>query len=695
MRSRTVRLIAAKELLDTLRDRRTLFVALVLPLLLYPALLLGMTQIISATHANLAEEKQRVLIDGDTTPAELYELLAKGPLDPVKIQEMGRGEEVRAAVRELVEAKKDDDADGVRGRLKKLMREENLDAALLCSSEFGESLTEGRQGGASLVTNPTNEKSKAARRKIGLALKQLADLKRTELQKRYPAEAGRLKFAERPVELVVREVATKSQKGAYSFAPMLGMLIVIMALTGAFYPAVDLVAGEKERGTMETLLVAPVTRREIVMGKFLTVWIIAMVTALLNLGVMALTFSKLAGMAGSGKIDFQMPIGAIVAVTLILIPTSALFGAVALALSSFATSYKEGQHYMTPLMLVATPLAMVGLLPNVEIGYGLALVPVANVVLLVKAMLLGGETAGPAIVAIVSTFVYSLVALKVTVEIFRRESVLFRSGAGESYDEKSLETARRGLPQEKQAILLFFTVLAIMYFGARGVASATDAVLAFLLAQMAVLVPTALYANRFKLDLKETFSLRGFRWQHAPAIVGAAVCSLILVLGFYQYVMPAAPKASGITEVMKHVESIPLAVMFLLIAVLPPICEELMCRGFLLSAFRPRRGALQAVLLSAFLFAALHLDLYRIPATFLAGLMLCLVAVRTRSIFAAMLFHMVYNGTIFLSEAWPEIGYGMQAVSPLAMGIAAVGLGVAIWQFLQLAEPRPAAPGVD
>ncbi|MHC4955936.1 MAG: ABC transporter permease subunit/CPBP intramembrane protease [Planctomycetota bacterium] len=686
MRSRTVRLIAAKELLDTLRDRRTLFVALVLPLLLYPALLLGLTQIISATRANLQDQNQKVLFGGTQELGELEALLRKGNLEPMRIESFDRGAEVQAEADKLAKAE-GAEADAIRARLKLIMAESNIAAALLCDDDFAAALDEGRQVGARLVANPTNEQSKAARNKVQMALREYAAEKRTALRERYPQEAERLLFAELPVKLEIQEVASKSQKGAYSFAPMLGMLIVIMALTGAFYPAVDLVAGEKERGTMETLLVAPVTRREIVLGKFVTTWIVAMVTALLNLAVMGLTFSKLAGVAGAGKIEFAMSPGALAAVTLILIPTSALFSAVALALSSFATSYKEGQHYLSPLFLVASPLAMVGLLPNIEISYALAFVPVANVVLLVKSMLLGGETAGPALVAIASTFVYSLIALKVTMEIFRRESVLFRSGSGESYDEKSLATARAGLPKEKQAFLLFFTVLALMFFLSRGVASATDAALAFILAQAAVILPTFTFAKKFKLDLRETFALRKFAWRDTAAIVGAAACTVVLVTAFYSNIMPKQEGKSAIAEVAKHFDAIPLWLLYVLIAVLPPICEELMCRGFLLSAFRPRRGDQRAVVLTAFLFAVLHLEIYRIPGTFVGGLVLGYICVCTGSIFASILFHMAYNGILFCAAAMPEFGAGLEAASTTAIALAAVGLSVAAWHFQRLSKP--------
>ncbi|MHC4939672.1 MAG: ABC transporter permease subunit/CPBP intramembrane protease [Planctomycetota bacterium] len=672
MRSRLVRIIGHKELLDTLRDRRTLFVAFVLPLLLYPALLIGMTQIISVTQSSLKEQNQRVFLRGDESTVKLEDQLRTELLEPVRDVD----EALRQHIDDLFE-KKDDAA---RAELKQAMVEAQLAAVLDCDDHFGAALDRGEQAGARVVFDPTNEESKAAYGKIQQALMKYEAAKRKELQDRLPEIKDRLIFAERPVKVEREEVASKSQKGAYSFAPLLGMLIVFMALTGAFYPAVDLAAGEKERGTMETLLVAPVSRTEIVLGKFVTIWIIAMVTALLNLAVMGLTFSKLAGMAGPGMIEFEMPLSAVLAVTVILIPTSALFSAVSLALSSFAASYKEGQHYMTPLFLVATPLAMVGLLPHVEIGYGLALVPVANVVLLVKGMLLGGEAVGPALVATLATLVYAAIAVKVTVELFKREAVLFRSGGGQSYDATLLESTRRGLPQEKHAYLLFFVVIALMYFLSKRVDSATDAVLAFVLAQAAVLLPTLVAVKRLKLDARETFRLKPVRARDLAPVVGGAACTVVLVSAFYAYVMPAQEGGGGIQEVAKHFESIPLPLLFALIAILPPICEELACRGFILSALLPRQGATKAILISAALFAVLHLEAYRLPGTFLAGLMLGYVGVRTGSVLATILFHMVYNGILFTASVRPALGHGLQHVSMAAILVAGAGLALTIWQ---------------
>lgn len=672
MRRRSLRLIAAKELLDTLRDRRTLFVALVLPLLLYPALLLGLTQIIGVTQRNLEADTQKVLLDG-ADPSVLADLLRAHKLEPVDATAVDGdlGDRVRHQLATLVE----DETDDARARLRRTLEEGDYAAALVFGEGFAENIRALRQADVSVIHDPTDEASKMAFRKIGQALDDFRENQRAALLARYPDEQDRLQFAEEPVRGTPVGTASSQQKGAYSFAPMLGMLIVIMALTGAFYPAVDLVAGEKERGTLETLLVAPVTRTEIVLGKFLAIWLIAVVTALLNLAVMGLTFSKLAGMMGQGRIAFDLPLTTMAVVTLILIPSAALFSAVALALSSFATSYKEGQHYMSPLFLVATPLAMVALLPNIELGYTLALVPVANVVLLVKGMLLGGDAAGPALVATVAMAVYAAVALYVAVAIFRRESVLFRTGSGRGFDPVSLRASRAGLPAAGLGLLLFFAVLALMFFLSGSVGSGADVIRAFLLTQIvAILLPTLLLARRAKVSFRRTFPFTLPRPAAIPAIVVASFTGLIVVTSVYGWLAPAR-EAQGFEQMIQMLLSeVPSWLFFACLALLPPVCEEILCRGFLLSAFRSRFGVKGAIVISAALFGALHLDLYRFPATFVAGLFLGYVRVRTGTLLGSILFHVVWNGTIAAAMVSPMAAGMLEGIGPWHVAVAAIGL---------------------
>jgi sodium transport system permease protein len=684
MRRRTLGLIARKELLDTLRDRRTLFVALVLPLLLYPALLLGLTQVVGATQRNLDAERQRVLVDGVEPDHPIVEALRERRLDPVA-SERGRAERLRA----LAEAAEEDES--ARGELRRALEAEGLAGAVLFEERFAERLVRNERGTARLLFDPTREASKTAHEKAREVLAEQARAARERYVAAHPEEEERLRFMEAPVSVRALEVASREQKGAYSFAPILGMLIVLMALTGAFYPAVDLVAGEKERGTMETLLVSPLTRAEIVLGKFAAVWLVAVVTALLNLLVMGVTFGKLASNLGPGVLVFSLPFDALVGVTAILVPTAALFGAVALALASFAGSYKEGQHYLSPLFLVASPLAMVGLLPGIDIGYPLAVVPVANVVLLVKAMLLGGggDRLGPALVATLATALYAAVALRVAVRLFEREDVLFRAGAGKGLDARALEARRAGLPSEAQAAFLFFAVVALMFYFASSVPDSLGGIVrAFLATQLlAVLAPTLVFARLARLDFRATFALRPLAPSRAAVSILAGFATLLVVAVAQVHLFPAR-EPQGFEEMVGRLQRAPWWLGLALLAILPPLCEEALCRGFLLSAFRTRRGELRAVLLSAALFGALHLDLYRFPATAAAGVVAGLLLVRTGSLLAPILFHAAYNGTIAASLRSQTLAAALAGLADPGVALPAAALaGACLLAALRLLRP--------
>src|SRR5205823_9473753 len=159
--------------------------------------------------------------------------------------------------------------------------------------------------------------------------------------------------------------------------------LVMWSLAGALYPAVDLCAGEKERGTMETLLISPASREEIVWGKFLTIWVFSAVTALLNLVSMGLTtwqFSSPLPQTGFRPSALFWGVA-------LLLPLSAFFSAVCLAIGAYARSSKEGQYYLMPLFLATMPLIFLTLAPGVELNSFYSMVPVTGVALLMQRLL--------------------------------------------------------------------------------------------------------------------------------------------------------------------------------------------------------------------------------------------------------------------------------------------------------------------
>ena len=178
------------------------------------------------------------------------------------------------------------------------------------------------------------------------------------------------------------------------WSKILPFVLLLWALTGAFYPAVDLCAGEKERGTLETLLSSPAERSEIVWGKLLTVMLFSIATAVLNLLSMGLT----GALVVRHMPDFgPPPLLAIVWLLIALVPVSALFSGLCLALAALARSTKEGQYYLMPLVLVTMPLTILPMSPGVELNLGNSLIPVTGIVLLLRTLLEGNYAAGGAL----------------------------------------------------------------------------------------------------------------------------------------------------------------------------------------------------------------------------------------------------------------------------------------------------------
>jgi sodium transport system permease protein len=213
-------------------------------------------------------------------------------------------------------------------------------------------------------------------------------------------------------------------------AQLLPYMILIFAFLGATYPAIDLGAGEKERGTLETLLVAPVGRLSIVMGKFfvvLTAALVSAVLATLSLSV-SLQLGVFAELAKMGQASFSFSAVEGVAAILMVLPVSCIFSALLLALSIFAKSFKEGQSYAAPLQFAIILPAFISFVPGVKLDWFMASLPVVNVSLALKEIFTGNLDQHWAHVGVifVSTSVFAAILLWFATWWFQREEVLFR-----------------------------------------------------------------------------------------------------------------------------------------------------------------------------------------------------------------------------------------------------------------------------
>jgi sodium transport system permease protein len=245
----------------------------------------------------------------------------------------------------------------------------------------------------------------------------------------------------KPFEVVTRNVAPPEKVGGNLFGGVIPYFFLLLAFTGAMYPAMDLTAGEKERGTMETILCSPVSRLHLVLGKFLMVLTASLGTVACSLGSTAVTLLIAGAMLGGGGLGGAVggasargsgplpaidPLG-LLAVVAMVVPMAVLFAAAQFTISLFAKSFKEAQSYLSPLIVVIILPAVIGMLPGVELNPRLALVPILNVSLVSKELVSGVWHWGYIALIFGSSSLYAALALGLAARMFNREEVMFRA----------------------------------------------------------------------------------------------------------------------------------------------------------------------------------------------------------------------------------------------------------------------------
>jgi sodium transport system permease protein len=238
-----------------------------------------------------------------------------------------------------------------------------------------------------------------------------------------------------PFTVKETNIAGSRKMAGALWGSMLGYLLLLLMFTGGMYPIMDMTAGEKERKTMEALLVAPVERREIVIGKTLTAILAILVTAGLTLTSMVISF-KNAG-RGSRSVEGQrmeamlgtIPLdpGAVTLLALTLLPLAVLAASAMFAIALKARSFKEAQTYLTPLMLLVIFPALLGGIPGLKITPALCLIPIFNGSQIIRGILLGDVSMLNFGITLAANLTYAGIALFLATRMYEDENVLFRT----------------------------------------------------------------------------------------------------------------------------------------------------------------------------------------------------------------------------------------------------------------------------
>ncbi len=748
-----VKLIFVREMRDQLRDRRTLFLIAVLPLLLYP--LLGMSffqlsQFLQHHAAKVAvlgaeelenhpwlprlfdknDEKQfQALWFSNPNELDSLQLLSQNdlhekqpPADPEETADKTSGE-----IDPLKLARSSLDQGEVQvvlyfppgfGERLETARHALIERTPNTSSDVSTTLPEPH-----ILYNSANEKSRVALLRVERVLRNW----RTGVMQTNLRDSNVPLDAARPFQLQPQDVAQEQQRSAAVWSKILPFVLFIWALTGAFYPAIDLCAGEKERGTLETLLASPALRREIVWGKLLTVMTFSVVTALLNLGSLGLTGKFVLAqlqetIALSGHTSLSLPpLVSILWLVLALIPIAALFSALCLACAAFARSTKEGQYYLMPLLLIVMPLMMLPLSPGVELTLGNSLIPITGVVLLLRSVIEGQSwQALPYVVPVVGiTLLCCSLAIRWAEEQFNRESVLFREGERLDLGRwlVHLVRDRTDTPTLPQSLLCVALIMMVQFFVSLAMSARSGVEFDFpMLVQtvfisvvVCIALPAAMMTLLFTRRPWRTLLLdRLPKWSHVFAAV--ALAFLIHPLGV-QFVHQVSQLYPGSPEVAAKAGAIAQAIQdapywwmpILLLAVLPALCEEIAFRGFVLSGLRHLGHKWWAIGLSSLAFGMAHFFLQQKISAAAVGLVLGFLAVQTASLVPSMVFHAIYN-TLSLSVGrlaesaqdaatnapirWFLRGDDSAVFQPWVLAASAVGAAAILWWLHRLPHER-------
>lgn len=407
-------IIWKKELLDTLRDRRTLMAMIVMPMVLMPLLIVGMGKFVEYQLKKSAEQTVKIAFVNEAAAQSFVEFIKK---------------------QEKIEVVK------IEGDLAEQVRKDEIDAGVMPPNDFEDLLKSQKTVEVKILRDSTNTRSSSALARVTGAISLFNN---QILQERFNKEKVDPNILS-GVLVVSEDVATEKERGGFGLGFILPLFIVMWATIGGQYTAIDVSAGEKERKTLESLLLTPAKRLEIVFGKFLAISTVAMISIIIALtslyfafnyfgfmtttqtGQLSTSSQTMQAATPSTSIDFSLDLQAIPLLFFISLLLVLMFSAVLLSIGIFAKSYKEAQNYIGPAyMFVILPVVFINSIPDFKPDLWFFCLPAINAVLLFKEILLGVYDWGHILVTIASQAVYALVAILIASRIYSKETVLFK-----------------------------------------------------------------------------------------------------------------------------------------------------------------------------------------------------------------------------------------------------------------------------
>lgn len=662
MRRRIVFHIFRKDLVETLRDRRTVVMAFVVPALMYPLLFTLLGSVATDKRGELERTRARVAAWGPVPAAVLEAVKREARADVVERREVPPPQ-AEAEARRLVEAK-------------------TVHVVLLTpAGAAGPSIP------IRVLADSTSVDSDAMERRVSRALQEAG----AALLRERMTALGQDPAAAKPLDLREEDLADAARRGASFAAALLPYLLLVLVATSGFYAALDLTAGEKERGTLQTLLTAPVRSVEIVAGKYLAVLALTLAATVCNLGSIALALARGTAALEAGA-RFSLGLASAGAIFVTVLPAALLIVALLMAVGVLARSYREGQSYLMPLLLLVMLAGFASFLPGAELTAGTALVPLLNVTLLVHDLLVGKAGASQVMVVWAVSLAWAALGILLAARVFQTEQVLL-SGEKPWRDVFS-PGVRSGRGLTPGNAVLFAAVLLVLTFYGSALFERRMGVAALILGSQLgfFLVPSLLWCRLFRAPLAETLQLRWptARGWLATVLLAAGGWSVGAVVWEQLLRFPGARAYSDwLGELLGKQGQLGLGAALVLVGLLPAVAEEVTFRGVVLAGLRRSGSRWIAVVGSALVFGLFHINPYHVVAASVVGLLLAWVALESGSIVPGMLIHLVNNGAQVLLERVPDLAAQLRSPLVLAVALGSTALGASLVRGSRRRTPGP------
>ncbi len=679
-----------KELRETLRDRRTTVTLMVMPLLLYPLLGLGL-RFIALPSSGTQQYAYRLAFETEEEAMWVSEALQTTDPDLAAVEKPEGTPELQLLV-------PDDDKDF---DLEQMVMQTTADLGI--KVEFKES-NEAVQREASVELLQNDGSALSA--EVALFVEQHLAAANIEWIKRWANQNGQ--SLPIPIEQS-RTMLTPAETGS-AILGLLPLILLLMTVTGGVYPAIDLTAGERERNTMEALMALPVPKFRLLAAKYVAVVVVTMLTGLMNLLAMSLTlFALQLDKSLLGENGFTLALG--LKLFFALNVFAFFYSAVLLLLTSSARSFKEAQAYLIPLLLLSLAPGMVILLPGWSLGFGTAVIPLVNVLLLTRELLEGSVPQLPATAAFISTILYGAAALSFAARVFGNDAVAVGSrGLWKDLIERPKEQVQ--LPSLSAAL----STLALMfpaYFIASGIMSrgeegqpANRLVISAVLTIVLFIGVPWLLLRWLRVSPTEGSGWKKAKWNYwiAATLFGLGTWPLVFELVILAQSLGIRgfdpSQIENVDELLAGWKEVPNWLIVICLGIVPGVCEEFFFRGYLLNGLKRSLTAFGTVAVSALAFGFFHVVLAgaaspeRLLPSTLMGFLLGSVAYRSQSVIPSMMLHAIHNSLLLmivqskdLLESW-NIGQLNQEHLPWWLLVISVGLLLGGTLFLQISRSR-------